>query len=73
MSERQRATHGLSAPLLEVRDLTVYHGQLRALTGVSLTVEPGHSLRFRYRVVIHPGDLQAIDAPALFQKFAALK
>src|SRR5436305_648192 len=41
MSERQRATHGLSAPLLEVRDLTVYHGQLRALTGVSLTVEPG--------------------------------
>src|SRR5205814_398496 len=41
MSERQRAIHGLSAPLLEVRDLTVYHGQLRALTGVSLTVEPG--------------------------------
>jgi branched-chain amino acid transport system ATP-binding protein len=27
--------------LLEVRDLTVHHGQLRALSGVSLTVEPG--------------------------------
>ena len=29
------------AALLEVRDLTVHHGQLRALHGVSLTVAPG--------------------------------
>src|SRR6185312_17254532 len=29
------------AALLEVRDLTVHHGQLRALQGVSLTVAPG--------------------------------
>jgi branched-chain amino acid transport system ATP-binding protein len=29
------------APLLEVRDLTVYHGQLRALDHVSLRVSPG--------------------------------
>ncbi len=29
------------APLLEVRDLVVHHGQLRALSGISLTVFPG--------------------------------
>jgi branched-chain amino acid transport system ATP-binding protein len=34
-----RAENG--APLLEVRDLIVYHGQLRALSGVSLRVYPG--------------------------------
>jgi branched-chain amino acid transport system ATP-binding protein len=28
-------------PLLEVRDLVVHHGQLRALSGISLTVFPG--------------------------------
>jgi hypothetical protein len=39
----------------------------------SLTVEPGQSLRFRYRVVIHPGDVHAIDAPAMFKEFAAMK
>ncbi len=35
----QRAEHG--TPLLEVRDLVVYHGQLRALDGISLRVFPG--------------------------------
>ena len=30
-----------SAPLLEVHDLVVHHGQLRALSGISLTVYPG--------------------------------
>jgi len=34
-----RAENG--APLLEVRDLVVHHGQLRALSGISLTVYPG--------------------------------
>jgi branched-chain amino acid transport system ATP-binding protein len=29
------------APLLEVRDLVVHHGQLRALSGISLSVYPG--------------------------------
>jgi branched-chain amino acid transport system ATP-binding protein len=29
------------APLLEVRDLVVHHGQLRALSGISLRVYPG--------------------------------
>jgi Methane oxygenase PmoA len=39
----------------------------------SMTVEPGQSIRFRYRVVIHPGDVHAINAPALFKQFAAVK
>ncbi len=30
-----------SGPLLDVRDLVVHHGQLRALSGISLTVYPG--------------------------------
>ena len=30
-----------AAPLLEVRDLVVHHGQLRALDGISLRVLPG--------------------------------
>src|SRR5882762_679930 len=36
----ERADNG-STPLLEVRDLTVHHGQLRALDRVSLRVLPG--------------------------------
>jgi branched-chain amino acid transport system ATP-binding protein len=31
----------MSTPLLEVRDLVVHHGQLRALSGISLAVYPG--------------------------------
>ena len=37
MSTRQES----GAPLLEVHDLVVHHGQLRALSGISLTVFPG--------------------------------
>src|ERR1700730_11597894 len=37
MSTREES----GAPLLEVRDLVVHHGQLRALSGISLTVYPG--------------------------------
>jgi branched-chain amino acid transport system ATP-binding protein len=37
MSNRQES----GGPLLEVRDLVVHHGQLRALSGISLTVFPG--------------------------------
>src|SRR5689334_4656516 len=36
-----RVTDNGSTPLLEVRDLTVHHGQLRALDRVSLRVYPG--------------------------------
>jgi branched-chain amino acid transport system ATP-binding protein len=44
MSEASSAPGGEredGAPILEVRDLTVYHGQLRALDRVSLRVFPG--------------------------------
>jgi branched-chain amino acid transport system ATP-binding protein len=37
MSNRQEN----GGPLLDVRDLVVHHGQLRALSGISLTVFPG--------------------------------
>ena len=37
MSTRQES----GSPLLEVRDLVVHHGQLRALSGISLAVYPG--------------------------------
>src|SRR6202045_4652475 len=37
----QRYQAGGGGPLLEVRDLVVHHGQLRALSGISLTVYPG--------------------------------
>jgi hypothetical protein len=39
----------------------------------SLTIEPGQSVRFRYRVVIHPGDVKAANIAALYQKYAATK
>jgi branched-chain amino acid transport system ATP-binding protein len=35
------ARHDNASPLLEVRDLIVHHGQLRALSGISLQVFPG--------------------------------
>lgn len=35
----------------------------------SLTVDPGHSLRFRYRVIIHPGDTQSANIAEEFQKY----
>jgi len=37
--ENHRAENG--TPLLEIRDLVVHHGQLRALSGISLRVYPG--------------------------------
>ncbi len=39
----------------------------------SMTLEPGKSLRFRYRVVIHPGDTQAAGIGEMFKKFASTK
>jgi branched-chain amino acid transport system ATP-binding protein len=35
------AADGVTAPLLEVRELTVHHGQLKALDDVTLMVHPG--------------------------------
>ena len=34
-----------------------------------MTVEPGQPLRFRYRVIIHPGDSQAANIAEEFQKY----
>jgi len=39
----------------------------------AITVEPGKSIRFRYRVVVHPGDVKGLDLPALYSKFSAMK
>jgi hypothetical protein len=39
----------------------------------SMTVEPGHPVRFRYRVVIHPGDQKAANVAALWKEYAASK
>lgn len=37
------------------------------------TLKPGETMRFRFRVVIHPGDSKAFDPAAAWKKFAALK
>jgi hypothetical protein len=39
----------------------------------SRTLEPGETLTFRYRVVVHPGDYQAANIAALYDKYAAMK
>ena len=36
----------------------------------SVTLEPGRSLRFRYRVIIHPGDTGEAGIAGLFRKYA---
>jgi branched-chain amino acid transport system ATP-binding protein len=41
LSDEGQGHQAGNAPLLEVRDLVVHHGQLRALSGISLTVYPG--------------------------------
>lgn len=39
----------------------------------SVTLEAGHSQRFRYRVVIHPGDNKAAGIAAMYARYAAEK
>jgi hypothetical protein len=39
----------------------------------SMTIEPGQPLRFRYRVVIHPGDTSAAGIAGLYKKYASQK
>ena len=39
----------------------------------SMTVEAGKTVRFRYRVVIHPGDSRAADVGELYRDYAAKK
>lgn len=37
------------------------------------TVKPGEVLRFRYRVLIHPGDTKSVDLAAVYQKYSKEK
>ena len=39
----------------------------------SMTVEPGKTVRFRYRVIIHPGDYREANIAELFKQYAAGK
>jgi Methane oxygenase PmoA len=39
----------------------------------SITIEPGKTLRFRYRVVIHPGDVASANVAGLWQKYSGAK
>jgi hypothetical protein len=39
----------------------------------SMTIEPGERVSFRYRVVIHPGDVRSAGIAALYGKYAAGK
>jgi hypothetical protein len=39
----------------------------------SLVLEPGQSLRFRYRVIIHPGDAKTADIAAAWLAYSATK
>lgn len=36
-----------------------------------MTIEPGQTLRFRYRVVIHPGDVDSAGIAGLYKKYVA--
>ena len=36
----------------------------------NMTLEAGQSLRFRYRLVIHPGDVKSADVAALYKEYA---
>jgi hypothetical protein len=39
----------------------------------SQTVEPGKSLRYRYRVIVHPGDVQSAGIAALYSSYISGK
>jgi hypothetical protein len=36
-----------------------------------MTIEPGKSVRYRYRVIIHPGTAQDAGIAGLFTKYTA--
>jgi hypothetical protein len=39
----------------------------------SMTIEPGHPLRFRYRVIIHSGDYKTVDIAKMYADYSAGK
>jgi hypothetical protein len=55
-----------AANIFGVRDL----GNNKTADG-SLTLQPGENLRFRYRVVIHPGSAQEANIQNLYRKYAS--
>jgi hypothetical protein len=36
-------------------------------------LEPGKSLRYRYRLIVHPGDAESADIAGLWRKYSAGK
>ena len=38
-----------------------------------MTLEPGKSLRYRYRIIIHPGDVKSADIAEQWAKYAAIR
>jgi hypothetical protein len=45
----------------------------KSLPDGSVTLEPGKSLRYRYRVIIHPGDAKSADIAAQWTKYSSGK
>jgi hypothetical protein len=39
----------------------------------AMTIQPGESLRYRYRVIVHPGDVQAANLEAAWKTYSAGK
>lgn len=61
--------YGLFASnIFGVRDFT----RDKAANG-AVTLKPGETMRFRFRVIIHPGDAKSFDPASAWKKFAALK
>jgi len=45
----------------------------KTATSGPATLKPGETMRFRFRVIIHPGDTKSFDPALAWKKFAALK
>lgn len=45
----------------------------KTLPKASMTLEPGQSIRFRYRIVIHEGDAKAANVAAMWDKYTGTK
>jgi hypothetical protein len=52
--------------------LSTFGPDAKAEQGV-VTIDPGKSLRYRYRVIIHPGDATSADIAKLWDKYIAAK
>ncbi|MCX6610640.1 MAG: PmoA family protein [Acidobacteria bacterium] len=62
--------YGLFASnIFGIRDFT----RDKAATGGAMTLKAGETMRFRFRVIIHPGDVKSFDPASSWKKFAALK